>query len=53
MLVFLVGVGRRVVLSSLVGDVVDRDDEGDEEWEFLVVLIVDGEDEGVSERDLS
>ena len=53
MLVFLVGVGRRVVLSSLVGDVVDCDDKSDEEGQIFLVFVIDSEDEGISQRNLS
>lgn len=53
LLVFLVGVGGRVVLSSLVGDVVDCDDKSDEEGQIILVFIVDTEDEGISQGDLS
>ena len=53
MLVFLVRVGRRVVLSSLVGDVVDCDDKSDEEGQIILIFVINIENEGISQRDLS
>ena len=53
MLVFLVGVGGRVVLSSLVGDVVDCDDKSDEEGQIILIFVINIENEGISQRDLS